>query len=181
MSKIWNYLNSSELVYKVQNFFGLERVKDDKIVIKNKFFYYLFIIGTELGDLIYLIPAKNFLSHKLIHSYQFYRRWTLLWNFYSSMLLQSGRVHRSKICVQLVHKHVCWTGSQGILFRRASKVTSNKNAKEIFQWILATLNSCYVLTINCCNYRLLCSRKIWSQFSNLCCFNCDMDIYSFME
>ncbi|KAL7044374.1 hypothetical protein ACKWTF_001898 [Chironomus riparius] len=50
MSKIWNYLNSPELVYKVQNFFGLERVKDDKIVIKNKFFYYLFIIGTELGD-----------------------------------------------------------------------------------------------------------------------------------
>ncbi|XP_070505319.1 sphingosine-1-phosphate phosphatase 1-like [Chironomus tepperi] len=50
MSKIWNYLNSPELVYKVQNFFGLERTKDDKIIIKNKFFYYLFIIGTELGD-----------------------------------------------------------------------------------------------------------------------------------
>lgn len=74
MSKIWNYLNSPELVYKVQNCFGLERVKDDKIVIKNKFFYYLFIIGTELGDLALLIPRKNFITFKLIHSYQFYRR-----------------------------------------------------------------------------------------------------------
>lgn len=52
MSRLWNYLNSPQLVYKVQNFFGVERVgKDDKYVVKNKFFHYLFIIGTELGML----------------------------------------------------------------------------------------------------------------------------------
>lgn len=57
MSGVWDYLNSPELVYKVQNYFGLERVEkksDDKAEeknyrIKSKFFYYLFIIGTEFG------------------------------------------------------------------------------------------------------------------------------------
>jgi hypothetical protein len=44
-------------VHKVQNFFGIESVdtkKDDdseqKYRVKNKFFYFLFIIGTELGE-----------------------------------------------------------------------------------------------------------------------------------
>jgi hypothetical protein len=60
MSNLWNYLNSPELVHKVQNYFGIERIEkksDDKADeknyrVKNKFFYYLFIIGTELGKLI---------------------------------------------------------------------------------------------------------------------------------
>lgn len=55
MSRLWNYLNSPQLVHKVQNFFGIERLdKDDdkKYRIKNKFFYYLFIIGTELGNVV---------------------------------------------------------------------------------------------------------------------------------
>lgn len=58
MSNLWHYLKSPELVYKVQNYFGIERDEkksDDKADeknyrIKNKFFYYLFLIGTELGE-----------------------------------------------------------------------------------------------------------------------------------
>lgn len=57
MSGLWKYLNSPQLVYQVQTFFGVERSndndqKDVKYRIKNKFFYYLFLIGTELGKMI---------------------------------------------------------------------------------------------------------------------------------
>jgi len=50
---MWNYLNSPELVFKVQSFFGIEKVeKDDKKTFRanNRFFHYLFLLGTELGD-----------------------------------------------------------------------------------------------------------------------------------
>lgn len=53
MSALWNYLNSPQLVYEFQKAFGLERTdgkKENKYQIKNKFLYYLFIIGTELGN-----------------------------------------------------------------------------------------------------------------------------------
>ncbi|CAO1332999.1 unnamed protein product [Diamesa serratosioi] len=66
MNKTLNYLRSPELVYKVQNYFGVEREKQideplqenqnnetPKYSIQNKFWYYLFIIGTELGDEIF--------------------------------------------------------------------------------------------------------------------------------
>lgn len=71
MSALLKYLNSSELVYEVQKFFGIERTdgkKDDgnNYRIKNKFFYYLFIIGTELGN--YLFFIVNFLSINLMFS-----------------------------------------------------------------------------------------------------------------
>ena len=62
MKDTLNFLRSPELVYKVQNYFGVEREKPvaeplqknqnnetPKYSIKNKFWYYLFIIGTELG------------------------------------------------------------------------------------------------------------------------------------
>lgn len=65
MNEKLNFLRSPELVYKVQNFFGVEREKQvdeplqenennktPKYSIKNKFWYYLFIIGTELGKCI---------------------------------------------------------------------------------------------------------------------------------
>ena len=50
---MWNYLNSPELVFKVQSFFGIEKVeKDDdkKYRARSKFFHYLFLLGTELGE-----------------------------------------------------------------------------------------------------------------------------------
>lgn len=50
---MWNFLNSPELVFKVQSFFGIEKVdKDDdkKFRIRSKFFHYLFLLGTELGE-----------------------------------------------------------------------------------------------------------------------------------
>lgn len=53
MSNVWRYLSSDELVFKVQSAFGVERVdKDDrkKFRVTNKFFHYLFLIGTELGE-----------------------------------------------------------------------------------------------------------------------------------
>lgn len=51
MSNIYSYLNGPELVYKFQQYFGIEKAKDDKHIVKNKFWYYLFIIGTELGKI----------------------------------------------------------------------------------------------------------------------------------
>lgn len=55
MSALWNYLNSPQLVYEFQKACGIERRSDgkteeEKYRIKNKFLYYLFIIGTELGN-----------------------------------------------------------------------------------------------------------------------------------
>ena len=63
MNNILNFLRSPLLVFKVQNYFGVEREKQvdeplhdnqnnetPKYSIKNKFWYYLFIIGTELGE-----------------------------------------------------------------------------------------------------------------------------------
>lgn len=74
MENPWiKYLNSPELVVKIQKFFGIKyRDKDDidefkakststspststdderhKVSITNRFWYYLFVIGTELGD-----------------------------------------------------------------------------------------------------------------------------------
>lgn len=61
IKKLWKDLSSPQLVYKIQNYFGLERTdgkKDEKFIIKNKFFYYLFLIGTELGK----SSLKNFIS-----------------------------------------------------------------------------------------------------------------------
>lgn len=52
MSRLWNFFNSPELVWRIQSALGVERVdKDDdkKFRIRNKFFYYLFIVSTELG------------------------------------------------------------------------------------------------------------------------------------
>lgn len=53
MNEAWEYLSSGELVFKVQQFFGVEKVdKDDKVKFRigNKLFHYLFLFGTELGD-----------------------------------------------------------------------------------------------------------------------------------
>jgi hypothetical protein len=52
MSSVWRYLNSPELVFKVQSLFGVERVdqKDKNYRVTSKFFYYLFLLGTELGE-----------------------------------------------------------------------------------------------------------------------------------
>lgn len=48
------YLNSPELVVKVQTLLGIEypdnKAEQGGIRVQNKFLYYLFIIGTELGD-----------------------------------------------------------------------------------------------------------------------------------
>lgn len=43
-------LKSSELVVKIQKYFGVKYTDDNNVMISNKFWYYLFIIGTELGD-----------------------------------------------------------------------------------------------------------------------------------
>ncbi|KAG5675158.1 hypothetical protein PVAND_005084 [Polypedilum vanderplanki] len=81
MANLWNYFNSPELVYQVQHFFGIEKVdskKNDnsnqKYIVKNKFFYYLFLIGTELGDELFygiFIPfcihnCDNFLARRFV-------------------------------------------------------------------------------------------------------------------
>lgn len=58
------YLKQSELVVKIQNFFGVKKLKESeditsnlkkcssetKFVIDNKFWYYVFMFGTALGD-----------------------------------------------------------------------------------------------------------------------------------
>lgn len=60
MPNLWKFLNSPELVFKIQASLGVERLdKDDenkKFRIRNKFFYYLFLIGTELGECFNYIP-----------------------------------------------------------------------------------------------------------------------------
>lgn len=55
MSSLWNYLNSPEVVFKVQTFLGVEKSDNGndqkkKFRVKNKFLYYLFLLGTELGN-----------------------------------------------------------------------------------------------------------------------------------
>lgn len=53
MSTAWNYLNSAELVFKVQRYFGIEKVEGNdkqKWRATNSFFHYLFLLGTELGE-----------------------------------------------------------------------------------------------------------------------------------
>lgn len=50
---MWKVLNSAELVFKVQSFFGIEKVEkndEKKFIVRNKFFHYLFLLGTELGE-----------------------------------------------------------------------------------------------------------------------------------
>lgn len=54
MSQILEYLKSSELVFKVQTKFGVratieEEPDQKKFKVSNKFLYYLFLVGTELG------------------------------------------------------------------------------------------------------------------------------------
>lgn len=56
MSEILEYLKSSELVLKVQTYFGVQSIPTvdegpdkKRFKIANKFFYYLFLLGTELG------------------------------------------------------------------------------------------------------------------------------------
>lgn len=66
---MWNYLNSPELVFKVQSFFGIEKVeKDDKKKFRanNKFFHYLFLLGTELGESKATKSLVQLLSNRLI-------------------------------------------------------------------------------------------------------------------
>lgn len=53
MSDAWEVLSSGELVFKVQSYFGVEKVeKEDKkeFRVRSKFFHYLFLFGTELGN-----------------------------------------------------------------------------------------------------------------------------------
>lgn len=47
-----SYLKTPELVFKIQNYFGVITSKNtkDKIIITNKFWYYWFLFGTALGD-----------------------------------------------------------------------------------------------------------------------------------
>ncbi|CAH1105179.1 unnamed protein product [Psylliodes chrysocephalus] len=48
-----DYLKQPELVAKVQNYFGVNRKlkqKDQEYTIENRFWYYLFLFGTALGD-----------------------------------------------------------------------------------------------------------------------------------
>lgn len=73
---LWQYLNSPELVFKVQKFFGVEKAdKDDdkKFRVRNKFFYYLFLLGTELGESLLIISIVHLLtSHLLLGDELFY-------------------------------------------------------------------------------------------------------------
>lgn len=50
MAGLWSTLNSPEVVSNVQSFFGVEIDEEKKFRIKNKFFYFLFLLGTELGE-----------------------------------------------------------------------------------------------------------------------------------
>lgn len=54
MTEFLEYLKGSELVFKVQTYFGVRPATDEgadkkNFKITNKFFYYLFLLGTELG------------------------------------------------------------------------------------------------------------------------------------
>ncbi|XP_017782329.1 PREDICTED: sphingosine-1-phosphate phosphatase 1-like [Nicrophorus vespilloides] len=48
------YLKTSELVFRVQNYFGVQVKEDGKdkreFIVTNRFWHYLFLFGTELGD-----------------------------------------------------------------------------------------------------------------------------------
>lgn len=111
MSGMWSELSSSELVFKVQSFFGVEKVdKDDgkKFRIGNKFFYYLFLLGTELGD--------DRIRLSLLFHYAellFFRRRTVLRNLHPVLLLQRRRTHRTTVRVPLVRQHVHRAGLEG--------------------------------------------------------------------
>lgn len=72
MSSLWYFLNSPELVFKIQTCLGVERVDKDnenkKFRVRNTFFYYLFLIGSELGELcvcrssyVYLISYNRYI------------------------------------------------------------------------------------------------------------------------
>lgn len=50
MARLWSTLNSPELVFSVQSYFGVEKDDKSKFRVKNKYFYYLFLLGTELGE-----------------------------------------------------------------------------------------------------------------------------------
>lgn len=55
MTEFLEYLKSAELVFKVQTYFGVRPTADEGADKKNfkvthKFFYYLFLLGTELGE-----------------------------------------------------------------------------------------------------------------------------------
>lgn len=84
MSNLWNYLNSPELVFSVQRFFGVEKVvKDDKkkFRVGNSFFHYLFLLGTELGELCNIVIFFCSLIAANL------RRRAVLRDFYSVLLL----------------------------------------------------------------------------------------------
>lgn len=61
-------MNSPELVFKVQSFFGIEKVEKDKKKFRanNKFFHYLFLLGTELGESKATKSLVQLLSNRLI-------------------------------------------------------------------------------------------------------------------
>jgi hypothetical protein len=54
MTEFLEYLKSSELVYEVQSYFGVKAANEGpekkKFKVGNKFYYYLFLLGTELGE-----------------------------------------------------------------------------------------------------------------------------------
>lgn len=54
MLEIIDYLKRPELVAEIQNYFGVKVSENQgKHEVKNKFWYYLFIVGTALGDEIF--------------------------------------------------------------------------------------------------------------------------------
>lgn len=50
MAALWSILNSPKLVFEIQKYFGVESDEEKKFRVKNIFFYYMFLLGTELGD-----------------------------------------------------------------------------------------------------------------------------------
>lgn len=95
------YLNSPQLVVNVQQFFGVkynsggksrqqvngqtpQQLKDDpesespaKVTITNKFWYYLFLFGTELGDELFYATFIPFWLWNV--DGQVGRRWVFVW------------------------------------------------------------------------------------------------------
>lgn len=60
MLEVVDYLKKPELVARIQEYFGVRAVKDEKkqrnqkgYAVTNKFWYYLFVLGTALGDEIF--------------------------------------------------------------------------------------------------------------------------------
>jgi hypothetical protein len=69
MTDILEYLKSSELVFEVQKFFGVRPSEEGNskkpFKATNKFFYYLFLLGTELGE-------RTLIFSSILHKYKDY-------------------------------------------------------------------------------------------------------------